>query len=517
MAQPAWVVRVRRARSYRHSRSGKFSDHSRRIVSSVNREYVKLDWWAYILAVFIPHTRTADQAALRARAVLRSDGLPASAPAATRLSWWRSAIRQVELRRLPLRLASHIVTLLLVLLVVAGGARLSIEPRQSAPAAPIASADQKDRSVDLQILRSIAPTKQSDAAGIDLPANRVSDLQTLPAFVEVHTLAEGETLGQVADQFHTSIAALFWANDLGTGNIFAAGQDLRIPRIDGVPHIIQDGETLESIAEQFQVRPQAIELFKANNVHAAQPLPVGREIFIPGGKLPFSDELLAKFGGEQGLRDLRAVAAATVRESETNIRTGPGRDYPTLGTLEAGRRLKLLARHDEWVKVDNGVDQQGWVRADLLGLSDETIAKLTQTNDFAPPPMRWIWPTRGEITSPFGWRSKPFRSFHDGLDIANAAWTKIYAARTGYVIESGWCSGFGYCVKLDHGDGVTTIYGHMIKRPPVKVGAKVEAGELIGYMGSTFDRSGGGYSTGVHLHFTVKVNGKAVNPLNFLP
>ena len=83
--------------------------------------------------------------------------------------------------------------------------------------------------------------------------------------------------------------------------------------------------------------------------------------------------------------------------------------------------------------------------------------------------------------------------------------------------EAGWCSGFGYCVKIDHGDGVTSIYGHMIKKPPVRAGDQVEVGDLIGYMGSTYDRSGGGYSTGVHLHFTVKVNGKAVNPLKFLP
>jgi murein DD-endopeptidase MepM/ murein hydrolase activator NlpD len=85
------------------------------------------------------------------------------------------------------------------------------------------------------------------------------------------------------------------------------------------------------------------------------------------------------------------------------------------------------------------------------------------------------------------------------------------------VFEAGWCSGFGYCVKIDHGDGVSTIYGHMLKKPPVGAGTTVEVGDLIGYMGSTFDRSGGGFSTGVHLHFTVKVNGKAVNPLKYLP
>jgi murein DD-endopeptidase MepM/ murein hydrolase activator NlpD len=85
------------------------------------------------------------------------------------------------------------------------------------------------------------------------------------------------------------------------------------------------------------------------------------------------------------------------------------------------------------------------------------------------------------------------------------------------VIEAGWCSGFGYCVKLDHGEGITTIYGHLIKKPPVGVGDSVDVGEVIGYMGSTYDARGGGYSTGVHLHFTIKVNGNAVNPMKFLP
>jgi len=409
------------------------------------------------------------------------------------------------------------MTLAIVLIVASGTMRPLIPTHNTIPAMSTDSIRRNHVAGDFMIQRAITPLAGADAAGIEQPATRISDLQSLPAFIESHMLVEGETLGQVAAQYNVSIAALFWANDLGSGNVFAAGQDLRIPRLNGVPHIIQEGETLDSIAAQFQVRPQAIELFKANNIYSTQPLPVGREIFIPGGTLPYPDEMIAKFGGEQGINNLRAVAAGMVREDETNIRSGPSRDYPTLGTLEAGRRLKLIARHGKWVKVENGPDQLGWVRADMLGLNDEAIAGLAETNDFPFPPARWVWPTRGEITSRFGWRSRPYRSFHDGLDIANAAWTKIHAARSGTVIEAGWCSGFGYCVKIDHGDGVMTIYGHLIKRPPVRAGVAVEAGEVIGYMGSTFDRSGGGYSTGVHLHFTIKVNGKAVNPLKFLP
>jgi len=517
MAQPAWVVRVRRARSRQHSRSVKLSDYPSGALPSGQAEHAWADRWAYILSVLIPRTEYADKAARGARAVLQQVALADSERSATQRAWHIARLPRPQFRRMPLRWAAHVVTLAIVLVVASGAMRPLVSRRQTIPAMPAGGLGRDRVGGDFTIQRAITPLSDADAAGIDLPTTRVADLQSLPAFIESHTLVEGETLGQVAAQYNVSVAALFWGNDLGSGNVFAAGQELRIPRLNGIPHIVQEDESLDSIADRFHVRPQAIELFKANNIHATQPLPVGREIFIPGGTLPYPDEIVTKFGGEQGINNLQAVAAGMVREDETNIRSGPSRDYPTLGTLEAGRRLKLIARHGKWVKVENGPDQLGWVRADLLGLSDEAIANLAETNVFPPPPVRWVWPTRGEITSPFGWRSRPFRSFHDGLDIANAAWTKIYAARSGKVIEAGWCSGFGYCVKIDHGDGVMTIYGHLIKRPPMKAGTAVEAGEIIGYMGSTFDRSGGGYSTGVHLHFTIKVNGKAVNPLKFLP
>jgi murein DD-endopeptidase MepM/ murein hydrolase activator NlpD len=313
------------------------------------------------------------------------------------------------------------------------------------------------------------------------------------------------------------VATLFWSNGLERGDVLAAGQELRIPRISGVPYVIAPEDTLESIAERFQVSPDAIVLLRANDVDKGEPLPIGNEIFIPGGTQPYPAEILSRYGDEQGVATMSAVAAGVVQESETNLRTGPGRAYPRVGYLDAGRRLQLIARHENWVKIDSGNTGLGWVRADLIGLSDEVLSGLAETDDFPPPPPLWVWPTRGSITSSFGWRSAPFRSFHDGIDIANAAGTRIYAARSGRVVEAGWCSGFGYCVKIDHGDGVSTIYGHMLKKPPVGAGTTVEVGDLIGYMGSTFDRSGGGFSTGVHLHFTVKVNGKAVNPLKYLP
>jgi len=421
------------------------------------------------------------------------------------------------LTRLPLRYAAHVVILLLVvtIMLVSGTSSwsgvLQIDSLQPAVVAVAADAG------DPQVRLTTALVRGRDESELVLPVVRAPQAVFQAAFSESHQLVEGETLGGIAARYHVSVASLFWSNDLQDNDVLAAGQELRIPRISGAPHVIQAGESLDSIAAMFGVSPAAITLFKANGVSEDQALPVGREIFIPGGVLPYSSEILARHTDEQGIAAIQVVAAGVVQEADTNLRAGPGRAYERLGYLDAGHRLRLVARHGVWVKVDGGMSGVGWVRADLLGLTDAALNALAETNDFPAPPPVWVWPTRGEITSPFGWRSSPYRSFHDGLDIANAAWTKISAARAGRVIEAGWCSGFGYCVKLNHGEGVETIYGHMIKKPPVKVGDLVDAGDLIGYMGSTYDRSGGGYSTGVHLHFTVKVNGLAVNPLKFLP
>jgi murein DD-endopeptidase MepM/ murein hydrolase activator NlpD len=414
------------------------------------------------------------------------------------------------------RFAAHVVTIGIVLVVTfcSAGVRLDLPAGLSAlRSAPVA----EEFTGDVQIQRQILALQEaSDRQPVlSLAPSKLATAE--PAFVDYHVLAEGETLAQLAARYQVSVESIFWANDLAASHVFAAGQELRIPRLAGIPHVIEQGETLESIAEHFQVPPQAIVLFGPNGIRLGQPLPIGREIFIPGGAQAYPEDYLAQQGGASGIAAMRAVAAGMVQESETTLRAGPSREYPRLGYLDAGQQMKLLARHAGWVKVDNGAGANGWVRADLLGLSDADLSTLDETNDFPPPPPHWVWPTRGVLTSAFGWRRAPWRMFHDGLDIANDAGTKIYAASAGQVFQAGWCSGFGYCVKLDHGDGITTIYGHLLKRPLVHVGDSVSAGEQIGLMGSTYDASGGGYSTGVHLHFTIKVNGKAVNPLRFLP
>ena len=118
-----------------------------------------------------------------------------------------------------------------------------------------------------------------------------------------------------------------------------------------------------------------------------------------------------------------------------------------------------------------------------------------------------IKPVSGIITSRFGARSS---GNHKGLDIATSSGTTIAAAAGGTVTFSGWDSyGLGNCVKISHGNGVTTIYGHCSKLY-VTSGQKVSQGEAIAAVGST------GNSTGPHLHLQIEVNGVPQNPQLYL-
>jgi murein DD-endopeptidase MepM/ murein hydrolase activator NlpD len=337
-------------------------------------------------------------------------------------------------------------------------------------------------------------------------------LRVVDAFQDTHRLVVGETLGDIAMRYGVGVPDLIWANGLQGGDALLLGQLLRIPRVPGIPYVVGEGETLAAIAVRFGVVPEAISAFGPNRLQDGHTPPVGTEIFVPGGSPPPSEALEA-MGGPEALAARSAEPGGVILENETNLRDGPGTDYGQQVQLGRGRQVGLRARHGDWLKVAVA-GAQGWVRADLLQIADGLIDVLPTTDDFPPPPPRWVWPTRGALTSGFGSR---WGSFHNGVDIANQAWTPIVAARSGLVREAGWCSGYGYCVKIDHGGGVETIYGHMVTRPRVSAGEQVAVGQLIGNMGSTFDRAGGGYSTGVHLHFTVLINGRAVNPLKLLP
>jgi murein DD-endopeptidase MepM/ murein hydrolase activator NlpD len=117
------------------------------------------------------------------------------------------------------------------------------------------------------------------------------------------------------------------------------------------------------------------------------------------------------------------------------------------------------------------------------------------------------------FTSGYGVRNDPFRgghAMHAGIDLAGPSGTPIYATADGTVRRSGWNSGgYGNLIEVDHGRGIETRYGHL-SRILIRAGQQVKRGQLIGYMGST------GRSTGSHLHYEVRIDGKPVNPIPFM-
>lgn len=123
-----------------------------------------------------------------------------------------------------------------------------------------------------------------------------------------------------------------------------------------------------------------------------------------------------------------------------------------------------------------------------------------------------IWPTRGRLASPFGYRRNPFtrrRQFHKGLDIAAPRGTKIIAPADGVVTFEDWFSTYGRTVEITHSSGMKTRYAHM-HRAKVKLGQKVKRGDLVGLVGNT------GRSVASHLHYEVHKNGRVVNPMYYI-
>jgi len=147
-------------------------------------------------------------------------------------------------------------------------------------------------------------------------------------------------------------------------------------------------------------------------------------------------------------------------------------------------------------------------------LRHSKVTKMIANSDF-------IKPIFGSITSPFGWRRHPIfgsRRFHTGVDISGSYGTPIKASNTGKVIYTGWYGGYGKVVIVDHGnmkvgtykgERFSTLYAHM-SSIAVGQGTAVQKGQVVGYEGMT------GYSTGPHLHFEVRIEGKPNNPARFV-
>jgi len=148
-----------------------------------------------------------------------------------------------------------------------------------------------------------------------------------------------------------------------------------------------------------------------------------------------------------------------------------------------------------------------------LEIKEAEVTRILESYKYGNAPgSKFMWPVIGRIQSGFGYRMHPlfgYRRFHSGIDIVAPSGTIIKSADGGEVIHAGYDRGYGYSIMVYHGGGFATWYAHL-SRILVTVGQRVERGQVIGLVGST------GWSTGSHLHFEVRINGAAQNPLQYL-
>jgi murein DD-endopeptidase MepM/ murein hydrolase activator NlpD len=146
---------------------------------------------------------------------------------------------------------------------------------------------------------------------------------------------------------------------------------------------------------------------------------------------------------------------------------------------------------------------------EAYSLYDEYLGRLVHAVAFTP----MGYPHISALTSYFGYRSDPFDSgsaeFHPGIDFQGNRGDAARTTANGRVVFAGWSGGYGNCVRIAHANNFETLYGHLSKIN-VKVGDEVTVGQKIGEVGST------GRSTGTHLHYEVRKNGKAINPISYL-
>ncbi len=200
------------------------------------------------------------------------------------------------------------------------------------------------------------------------------------------------------------------------------------------------------------------------------------------------------------------IAARTEEARAVRNELAAGRD-----SLAAARRLKQDAIFDARETREEYLEEVEALAAESAALAAsireaQAAAAAGSTGTGVPSASGFIWPVNGTVVSGFGMR---WGRMHEGVDITAPTGTPIWAAAAGTVIWASWRGGYGNCVVVDHGNGLATLYAHA-SAILVSVGQRVSQGQTVALVGST------GNSSGPHLHFEVRVNGVAVDPLLYL-
>jgi murein DD-endopeptidase MepM/ murein hydrolase activator NlpD len=214
----------------------------------------------------------------------------------------------------------------------------------------------------------------------------------------------------------------------------------------------------------------------------------------------------------RGLRNAMQVTVNTVRTARDQIAAHKQELEATRLKLHQRTEQLATARRQQHATLMEVRKQQDHLEGDVSDISEKIAEQLAQQAGVLPAgPIRpgadgLIWPVNGPVVSGFGPR---WGSFHEGIDIAVPTGTPIRAAASGSVSIAGSVGGYGNYTCVDHGGGLSTCYAHQ-ERILVSVGQEVAQAQVIGISDCT------GHCLGPHVHFEVRVNGQAVDPLGYL-
>jgi len=261
-------------------------------------------------------------------------------------------------------------------------------------------------------------------------------------------------------------------------------------------HVVRPGETVWTIAQQHGLPPDRI--VSANRLRNPDRLQIGDRLAVPA---------IARREASRAGRESAASSQTEMNSSQEETHVirpgetlwGVARSHgTTVGALASLNRLSDADRLQPGQKI--------LLRGVAGGTSSNRPTTPTAPAAASRLRLQWRWPSRGVITSRFGFRG---RGHHHGIDIAAPVGTPIFAVRDGSVRFAGRQGGYGLLVILDHGDGLTTWYGHA-SRLLVAAGDSVRQDQTIALVGAT------GVVTGPNVHFEVRRNNVPLDPLAFL-
>ena len=265
-----------------------------------------------------------------------------------------------------------------------------------------------------------------------------------------------------------------------------------------VTYEVKKGDTWSEIAEEHGLTSR--ELLALNPGYSIDKLQIG-EVLTLSASVPYLTMTVVQRERyvEDVMYDIEYTDSANLYKGDYKV-TSPGQ----YGAADVVATVTYV----------NGEETERTVLSSVTLREPVTEQRLQGTKERPTwlPTGSFRWPVSGRVTSYFGGRRSPGgigSTNHKGIDIAAPRGTPVYAADGGTVTYAGWMSGYGYLVRINHGNGYETYYGHNSSLT-VSVGQKVYKGQQIARVGST------GNSTGNHCHFEVRYNGVAKNPLNYL-